>query len=48
MTGKKEASVVVLSRDLATGLSVVRSLGAAGHTVDLIASVGKSGKSSAF
>lgn len=45
MTGKKEASVVVLSRDLATGLSVVRSLGAAGHTVDLIASVGKSGRS---
>lgn len=37
--------VVVLSRNYATGLSIVRSLGAAGFTVDLVASVHKEGNS---
>lgn len=37
--------VVVLSRNYATGLSVIRSLGAAGYTVDLVASAFKAGKS---
>lgn len=37
--------VVVLSRNYATGLSVIRSLGAAGYTVDLVASAFKPGKS---
>lgn len=45
MADNKKATVVVLSRNLTTGLSVVRSLGAAGHTVDLIANVEKTGKS---
>lgn len=35
--------VVVLSRNYSTGLSVVRSLGAAGYTVDLVASSFKEG-----
>ena len=33
--------VVVLSRNYATGLSIVRSLGAAGFTIDLVASTNK-------
>lgn len=44
MEGKKQL-VVVLSRNYATGLSVIRSIGSAGYTVDLIASVNKAGKS---
>lgn len=37
--------VVVLSRNYATGLSVIRSLGQAGFTVDLVASAHKKGTS---
>lgn len=37
--------VIVLSRNYSTGLGVIRSLGAAGYTVDLIASVKKRGSS---
>ena len=37
--------VVVLSRNFSTGLSVIRSLGAAGYTVDLVASAFKPGNS---
>lgn len=37
--------VVVLSRNYSTGLGVIRSLGEAGYTVDLIASVKKPGTS---
>lgn len=37
--------VVVLSRNYPTGLSVIRSLGAAGYTVDLVASAYKAGNS---
>lgn len=37
--------VIVLSRNYSTGLGVVRSLGVAGYTVDLIASVKKRGSS---
>lgn len=37
--------VVVLSRNAATGLSVIRSLGAVGYPVDLVASAYKEGKS---
>ena len=37
--------VVVLSRNYSTGLSVIRSLGSAGYTVDLVASAYKEGKS---
>lgn len=39
-TEKKEEKplVIVLSRNYSTGLSVIRSLGAAGYTVDLVAS----------
>lgn len=40
---EKDALVVVLSRSYSTGLSVIRSLGSAGYTVDLIASVHKPG-----
>lgn len=35
---EKDTLVVVLSRNYSTGLSVIRSLGAAGFTVDLVAS----------
>lgn len=41
----KNTSVVVLSRKASVGLSVIRSLGAAGYTVDLIASSYKEGGS---
>ena len=41
---KTKPLVVVLTRSYSTGLSVVRSLGAAGYTVDLIASAYKAGK----
>lgn len=37
--------VVVLSRNYSTGISVIRSLGAAGYNVDLVASAYKEGKS---
>ena len=37
--------VIVLSRNYSTGLGVIRSLGSAGYTVDLIASVKKNGSS---
>lgn len=37
--------VIVLSRNYSTGLGVIRSLGSAGYTVDLIASTKKSGSS---
>ena len=37
--------VVVLSRNYSTGLSVIRSLGACGYTVDLIASAISEGRS---
>ena len=40
--------VVVLSRNYSTGLSVIRSLGEAGYTVDLIASALKEGRSLAI
>lgn len=41
----KKPLVVVLSRNYSTGISVIRSLGAAGYTVDLVASAFKEGKS---
>ena len=37
--------IIVLSRNYSTGLGVIRSLGAAGYDVDLIASVKKKGSS---
>ena len=39
-------TVVVLSRNLTTGLGVVRSLGVAGYTVDMFANVRKKGRGS--
>ena len=45
MDEQKNKLVVVLSRNYATGLSVIRSLGSAGYTVDLVASAFKEGKS---
>ena len=42
---EKDALVIVLSRNYSTGLSVIRSLGAAGYTVDLVASSYKEGTS---
>ena len=41
----KKPLVVVLSRNYSTGLSVIRSLGAAGYTVDLVASAHRAGVS---
>ena len=41
---KKKPLVVVLTRSYSTGLSVIRSVGSAGYTVDLIASAYKKGK----
>ncbi len=41
----KKPLVIVLSRSYSTGLSVIRSLGAAGYTVDLVASAHKAGVS---
>ena len=43
-----DRTVVVLSRNYSTGLSVIRSLGEAGYTVDLIASAAKEGRSLAI
>ena len=43
---KNEKLVVVLSRNYSTGLSVIRSLGTAGYTVDLVASAPREGASS--
>ena len=43
-----ENLVVVLSRNYSTGLSVIRSLGEAGYTVDLIASAAREGRSLAI
>lgn len=37
--------VIVLSRNYSTGLGIIRSLGAAGYTVDLVASTKKKGSS---
>lgn len=45
MKNNNEQLVVVLSRVYSTGLSVIRSLGAAGYTVDLVASAYKAGTS---
>ena len=42
---RKKPLVVVLSRNYSTGLSVIRSLGSVGYTVDLIASANKEGRS---
>ena len=42
----KNKTVVVLSRNYSTGLSVIRSLGTQGYTVDLVASAPKEGASS--
>lgn len=42
---KSKPLVIVLSRNYSTGLGVIRSLGAAGYTVDLIASTKKKGSS---
>ena len=41
----KEPRVVVLSQNYSTGLSILRSLGEAGYTVDLVAGVKKKGRS---
>ena len=43
MKEKNAPLVLVLARNYSTGLSVIRSLGAAGYTVDLIASAYKKG-----
>ena len=43
MMNKEKQLVLVLSRNYSTGLSVIRSLGAAGYTVDLIAGSYKKG-----
>lgn len=45
MEENKNTLVVVLSRNYSTGLSVIRSLGAAGYTVDLVASAHRRGTS---
>ncbi len=45
MENKNGQTVVVLSRNYSTGLSVIRSLGSAGYTVDLVASAHKVGTS---
>lgn len=45
MENNNKRLVVVLSRVYSTGLSVIRSLGAAGYEVDLVASAYKEGKS---
>lgn len=42
---RKKPLVVVLTRNYSTGLSVVRALGKAGYTVDVVASAVKEGKS---
>lgn len=42
---KKKPLVIVLSRNYSTGLSVIRSVGAAGYEVDLVASAYKKGTS---
>lgn len=42
---EKKPLVIVLSRNYSTGLSVIRSVGAAGYTVDLVASAYKAGTS---
>ena len=43
LQNKKNRLVIVLSRSYSTGLSIIRSLGEAGYTVDLIASAYKTG-----
>ena len=45
MIERKDTTVVVLSRNYSTGISVIRSLGEKGYTVDLIASAREEGKS---
>lgn len=42
---KKDTLVVVMSRNYSTGLSVIRSLGTEGYTVDLVASAPREGAS---
>ena len=42
---EKKPLVIVLSRNYSTGLSVIRSVGSAGYTVDLVASAYKAGTS---
>ena len=42
---KLKPFVIVLSRNYSTGLGIIRSLGAAGYRVDLIASTKKKGSS---
>lgn len=42
---KEKPLIIVLSRNYSTGLGIIRSLGAAGYTVDLVASVKKTGSS---
>lgn len=42
---KSKPLVIVLSRNYSTGLGIIRSLGAAGYTIDLIASVKQAGSS---
>jgi len=45
MMKKEKPLVIVVSRNYSTGLGVIRALGAAGYTVDLIASTKKKGSS---
>ena len=45
MESNNRKLVVVLSRNYSTGLSVIRSLGSAGYTVDLVASARRAGQS---
>lgn len=45
MINRKDVTVVVLSRNYSTGISVIRSLGEKGYTVDLIASAKEEGAS---
>lgn len=45
MLDSKKPLVVVLSRNYSTGLSVIRSLGCEGYTVDLVASAASEGNS---
>lgn len=45
MADNKDVLVVVLTRNYSTGLSVIRSLGEAGYTVDMVASAIREGRS---
>ena len=48
MEDNKKPVVLVLARNYPAGLGIVRSLGTAGYTVDLIAAVSAAGKSEAL